>query len=858
MNIVNKVTLRHLKENKRRTIVTIIGVIISVAMLTAVATLAVSFMALLQKQQIADGGEWHVLYKDVNEEQLKTIQGNKNTESVVLSRDVGFSYLEGSENDYKPYLFLKEYNELGFKQFPIELIEGKLPTKENELLISEHIATNGKVEYEIGDRISLAVGERVFDDEAFEEDEIDQSYPFQTGDITEEIEDKVERDFTIVGVMKRPTWEPMSAPGYTVLTYLPEDHLASGDIVNASVTWKKVNRAAVKDAERLGETLNIEEPSFNESLLRYYGVISEEYLRTTFFSLVAIIMGIIIIGSVSLIYNAFAISVSERSRHLGMLSSVGATRKQKRNSVFFEGFVIGIVSIPLGIISGIAGMGITFYFINALIQDTFGVTEKLTVTVTLPSIIVACVVSLLTIFISTYIPAKRASKVSAIDAIRQTMDIKMTSKNVKTSKFVRKIFGIEAEFGLKNLKRNKRRYLAIVFSLVISILLFLTVSFFTDQIKQAAEYTQSSLNYDVEIAIFNPGHTGHAFDDAFINSIASIEEVTGHNFVQEVWLETILDESQTPEELKETFGQEEYNAGISLKVLDEESLREYAKEIGVNVAQLTAEDKMTGIIVNRALIGGEKRGQSIAVQMNVGETLELVFNDWQEDTMASLGDLEVVALTDKRPMGVELGYQGSITIIVSEETFAQLNQDNQITEARYALYLTSSDPLGIHEKIEDLKDNSMHIYNHHKMKQEDDRLVLLISVFTYGFIALITAISVANIFNTISTSIALRKREFGMLKSVGMTPKGFNKMINYESIFYGIKSLLYGLPLSIGVMYLIYNAMAESFDYPFRLPWLSIVYVIIGVFIIVGSAMLYSSSKVKKENIIEALKQENT
>src|SRR5699024_11534500 len=111
-------------------------------------------------------------------------------------------------------------------------------------------------------------------------------------------------------------------------------------------------------------------------------------------------MTIIIIGSVSLIYNAFAISVSERSRHLGMLSSVGATRKQKRNSVFFEGFVIGAISIPLGIISGLTGIGITFYFINSLIQDSLGVTEKLTVVVTPLSIIVVCAVSILTFFIS--------------------------------------------------------------------------------------------------------------------------------------------------------------------------------------------------------------------------------------------------------------------------------------------------------------------------------------------------------------------------------------------------------------------------------------------------------------------------
>src|SRR5699024_5516046 len=173
-------------------------------------------------------------------------------------------------------------------------------------------------------------------------------------------------------------------------------------------------------------------------------------------------------------------------------------------------------------------------------QDSLGVTEKLTVIVTPSSIIVACAVSLLTIFISTYIPAKRASKISAIDAIRQTMDVKMTSKAVKTSSLVRKIFGIEAEFGLKNLKRNKRRYSAIVFSLVVSIVLFLTVSFFTDQIKQSNEYVQSDLNYDIEIASFSSDNVDHAFDDTFINSVISLDGVEEASFIEEFYVETTL------------------------------------------------------------------------------------------------------------------------------------------------------------------------------------------------------------------------------------------------------------------------------------------------------------------------------
>lgn len=859
MNIINKLTLRHLKENKRRTLITILGVIISVAMLTAVSTLGVSFMSLLQQQEIADNGEWHVLYKNVNEEQLAKIHADQNTKSMILSRDSGYSYLEESENNLKPYLFVREYNQAGFENFPIELIEGKMPTNENELIISEHIETNAGVKFEIGDTLTLEVGERAV---ANNHEYLDQSRSLRTTEEdlnVETLSDTETKQFTIVGVMKRPLWEPITAPGYTVLTHLPENYLANSETINVSVIWHKVNRSALNATEQLGETLKIGEYSLNSSLLRYYGLINDGNVRKTLFSLMAIIMSVIVVGSVSLIYNAFAISVSERSRHLGMLSSVGATKKQKRNSVFFEGAVIGLISIPLGIISGLVGIGVTFYFINPLIRDSLGMAGKLTVMVTPMSLVAACLVSLITIFISTYIPAKRASKVSAIDAIRQTMDVKMTGKKLKTSRLVRGIFGIEAEFGLKNLKRNKRRYSVVVFSLVVSIVLFLTVSFFTEQIRKTAGYTQSGINYDIRMSSLIRDGSEHSFSDEFIHSVTSLEEIIDYNLVQEIGvnIETSLNEDQVPDQLKQFVGNGKYDSYINMHVLERAKLQEYAEDINVDYTNLIVEGKMTGIIINRAITHGEKRGESIAIKMDPGDSLELSYDDWRADTQIPLGDLEVVALANKLPLGIEVGYQGSLNMVISEETFAQLTKDNLITEATFALYLTSSDPLAVHEKLMDLKASNMYINNHHKVRQEEEQFLLLISVFIYGFIILITTISVANIFNTISTSISLRKQEFAMLKSVGMTPKGFNKMINYESIFYGIKSLLYGLPISIGVMYLIYNAMGLSFEYPFELPWLTILYTFVGVFFIVGSAMLYSGSKVKRENIIDGLKQEN-
>src|SRR5690625_219777 len=659
MNIVNKLTWRHMRKNKRQTLVTIIGVIISVAMVTGVATLAFSFMDLMQKQTIAQEGEWHVQYHDVSDEQLVSIEADKQTKDVFLQRPVGYATLEDGQNDHKPYVHLVEFNDQAFEQYPIHLTEGRLPENEHEVLLSEHIETNGQVEYEIGDEITWEIGERVTEDPDWSESHFDQSYSLieTEGEINETLEAEETRDVTVVGFIERPTWELSWAPGYTVISYLDDATVSADQPVNAFVNVNKVNRSIFKNSEHLADELNIGSYDMHDSLLRYSFVISNDGMFYALFTFVAIIMAIIMVGSISLIYNAFAISVSERSRHLGMLSSVGATKKQKRNSVFFEGAIIGLISIPIGVISGLVGMGITFYFVNSLLQDVSGISERLTVTITPLSIIVACAVSMLTLFLSTYIPAKRASKVTAIDAIRQTMDVKMTSKEVKTSKLVRRIFGIEAEFGLKNLKRNKRRYSAVVFSLVVSIVLFLTVSFFTEQMKQTSSFMQGNLNYDIELGAVSRDGADQVFDDSFINSISSIDEVTATSFMQNMSLKTILNEKQLPDGLDEFVENGEIDAYVTLYVLEEEDLEDYAKAVGINYSDLTKEDKMTGIIFNKALGSGERRGETIAVQMNIGDSLEVIYDDWEENEQTVLGDIEVVALTDKRPMGVRIEYQ---------------------------------------------------------------------------------------------------------------------------------------------------------------------------------------------------------
>ena len=136
-------------------------------------------------------------------------------------------------------------------------------------------------------------------------------------------------------------------------------------------------------------------------------------------------------------------------------------------------------------------------------------------------------------------------------------------------------------------------------------------------------------------------------------------------------------------------------------------------------------------------------------------------------------------------------------------------------------------------------------------------MVLVISIFLYGFIAVITLIGITNIFNTITTTMKLRSKEFAMLKSVGMTKKEFNRMIRLESIFYGMKALIIGIPIGIALSYLIYMAFLNSIEVPYAMPIRAIIISIIFVLVLISIIMKFSINKINKQNIIETIRNDN-
>ncbi len=887
MKVMNRVTLQYLLKNKKRTFVTLIGTIISVAMIMAVATLGFSFMDFLQQYAIAENGSWHVHYKNLTAEQVEALKNDSQTEALSLQHYLGYAALEGSQNEYKPYLLVQATDREGLSLLPFHLESGRMPENENEIVISKHISTNGGVNYQIGDVLRLQLGQRyrnedLADGKPIEGAEIlynDVSYSMTEGEETLVLDGTV-REYTVVGIMERPGTEDYGGPGYTVLTYEDQQQMNPQGDVDAYLTMKHLSADIYDDGSQFAERNGIKEVEFNNDLLRYSGIFGNDTMRSTLYSFMAIIIVIIMVGSVALIYNAFAISVSERARNLGMLSSVGATRRQKRNSVLFEGFLIGLVSIPLGILFGYLGIQVTMIFIGPLLESTFftpNAAVDLQAVVTPATVIVSVVLSIVTIFISVYIPARRASRITPIDAIRQTQDVKLRGKDVKTSKLTRRLFGFEAEIGLKNLKRNRKRYRVTVFSLMISVILFLSVSAFTTYLNKSFETTELGLNYDVAVTAY--GMEPETSESLF-EGIKALDGITGSTALSEMNLHTYFSEDQltgtAASGLLEYYWGEQEEEGIycriSLVALDDVSFEEYIRRIGADASELDGSGGLNAVAINEAgFFEAENQKYTISKLLNQAEGTVIALKsevydpETEVSTPFDVGEVTVVMETAVVPQGVLVNYQNStLNLIVSQTVFETLADRMDFNMVTQSLYLNSPDSAALTQKIQDYyqqnrpdSEGSLSVYDAYQSRNENEKFVTLLLILTGGFISLITLICIANIFNTISTSIGLRKREFAMLKSVGMTPGGFNKMLRYESLFYGIKALLWGLPVSFLLMLLMYWTLSNNFGFAFMVPWQSFVIAVVAVFLVVGLTMMYSSSKVKKENIVDALKDEN-
>ncbi len=873
MNIMSQVTLKGLKNNITRTIVTIIGVILSAAMITAVTTFASSIQNYLLNYSIARTGDWH-LRIDIDEaSSYQDIIEDDMLKDISVVRSGGYSILEGGVNEYKPYLHIIEIDKKASEILPINLIEGRLPENSDEVVISEHIHSNGGVEYKLGEKLDLEVGQRYVDGHLLK-----QHYSFNHEDDgqSEEFIAEGSRNFTIVGISHRLPHEieGFSYPGYSIITNLGDSFLDSGEDQQLSLylNFKKPSKTYELEFDYQNK-YNIENSVFNYDVLRSQGISDLDGFNGVLYGLASIVMALIMVGSISLIYNSFSISVSERKKQFGLLSSVGATRKQLINSVLFEALFIAAIGIPIGIASGILGIGITLYklkdnFIKVLNLD---IPIELTLSVSIPSIIIAIILSLVTILISAYIPAKRAKKLSAIDAVRQNSDIKLTAKGVKTSHLTRIIFGIEGDFALKNLKRNKKRYRSTVISLFISVLLFISASSFSMYLTDSVEDVYEDYNFDIVYTVYNNESVSPEHKKAY-EDIANLDRIQNSSIVSTGYVHStinkdLIETSYYTKMLDQGLVMEEDGMLINIHVnrLDHESFVEYIKELNLKLEDFQDPNEIKAVVIDKQHYFDPDQGRYVNTNIFKDES-NTTINIRRYDDEDKVNEVPITfgAFAQTTPIGIEdYSYGNEFQLILDDSVISRSESHMKDLEwnTGYNMYFKSDDPSAVTSDIEKILEdadlNSDNIYNVAERVEDNRNIITILNVFAYGFIILMSLITIANVFNTITTNINLRRREFAMLKSVGMTNRSFHKMLNFECIFYGLKALLYGIPASTFVTYLIYLSIQQGLDTDFYLPIRSIIISVFSVFLVVFISMMYSMRKIKNENILDALKKES-
>ncbi len=898
-NIFFSYAKKTLLQNRSRTLVTIIGIILSVSMVTAVTTLVSSLQRYLYQVSVAEEGDWHGAVYHQPKEKWSFLDEDDQVESYVTAENIGYGILEGCENPDKPYLFISGVTPAFVKKMPVEITSGRMPTREGELLIPDHVRSNGGVYLELGDQLTLEVGCRISGGSV-----IWQDTPYQSEeDGGETLAPEGTAVYTVVGFYERPSFEARTAPGYTALT------VADGSRDNYNVYFKMNDPKTIYSflEQEFSDEYEEETAVINTEVLLSMGVSGRQSFNRVLTNLSIILIGIIMIGSISLIYNAFSISVSERTRQFGLIGSIGATRKQMISCVLYEALLLSAVGIPLGILAGTGGIWLTLKLVGGMLDRVIyssGISFSLYVTWW--ALLAAAGVGLVTVLVSAWLPARRAMKISPIDAIRQTSDIRIKARKVKTSRLIYRLFGFEGMVAVKNLKRSRKKYRITVFSLFISIVLFVAASSFCAYLKYSADTVADTSGIDLICECYDENEEEQ---EAFLPVLddltarfAQIPQVEKQTWNVDTYEEVLLDEQGLSRSYRENgtklYGKgwlEKNRRGDEIRLyariyyINDQDYRTYLKENGLDEERyLNSEDPTALIYPHVVLYNGEEgKYYPVSILDKQVSRLEILRQKEIEGMSCMRNDVDenlgqVYIYTDEE--GNEVRYPAEeveerIQINAGEYVDAlpfgirERGNDRLICLLPYSakpridslpmpvtFYFQASQHRPASEKIEEIlkeKQLGTEVYDLAESRESEEGLLIIINVFSYGFIILISLITAANVFNTISTNINLRRREFAMLRSMGMSQKGFYRMMRFECLFYGLKGLLYGLPAAILVTFLIYLSVNEGIAGGFFVPWYSVCIVVVSVFLVVFSTMLYATGKVKKENTVDALKNEN-
>ena len=852
MNIIDSYTVKTLKKNKTRTLVTVAGIILSAAMLTAVIILCTSLQQFCIKVAIEKSGNWFGCFTSADSYTVNAVESDERVNGFVKSDTLGIGMLEGGKNPEKPYVAVCSADSAFFDAMPVDIYEGRLPENGSEIIIPRHVYTNGRVDYAVGDTISVNLGKRYNDGNLLS---AQSSYTD-----TEELRTGETRTYTVVGLYERADFEPYWMPAYTLLTYKD-----ASDVPLYSDIYFKT--PVGRDAYRVVDDIAQDDSSVfdtgrcNTDYLRFIGQSDEMNLNTVLYGLASILLLIIMVASVSLIYNAFSISVSERTKQFGLLSSVGATKKQLIRSVLCEAAVLSALGVPLGILAGIAGIAVTLKATSSQFAAMFAGAAGLSFTLsfTLLAVVAAALTSVFTVLVSAYIPARRAVRLSAIDAIRQTNDIAVRGRDVKGGKLSYRLFGLPGMIAGKNFRRNRRKYRTTVISLFISVVIFISSSSF-------CAYLEKSLDDVIQHSDSDISYSGTFYNADEITALGKSLSACGAVKKSAVTAYAAFSAYPDTQLLSADFDKVltaddsgTYSVFTAVCFVEDGVYREYLEENGFDAAKFMSTENPAAIACDYCKKFNSLEEKYYSCNIFSEKEFSLRLSAADSTVTANVG---AVLKDSELPLGLSMFYGQCVTLMyplsAADAVLGGSVADCGL-QARFAF--TSDDPSALYDEmlavIGGAGYDTESLENEARLSVANRSLIVVADVFIYGFIVLISLIAVANVFNTVSTNLRLRRREFATLRSIGMTKRGFNMMMNYECLLYGLKALVIGLPVSFAVTALIYVTILNGYNISFFIPVSSVITAVVGVFAVVFASMIYSMKSINRDNTADALKDEN-
>ncbi|NEU06650.1 ABC transporter permease [Clostridium senegalense] len=813
---------RNILKNKKRNFLIGVSIMLAAALITSLSIIESSIIKNAKQGYIdASGGIYDVMAYQNGYKDMSKFKEDEIFKKATMVTNVGIHKVKDSKTE----ISIDGYDENAKHILNFKLLKGKYPEKENEIAIESWILDEILPNYKLGDKINLSY----------------ENNSSQNKKLTGE------NEFTLVGVIKYTREEDsFKNRGKAYITDDYAKKIVKYFPVKYSAYGIKKDKYSLEDIDIiLGVTKDYEQMSIYHNYFKEFALDGIKVLNGTF-KMIFWIVGVV---AAIVIYNIFNIMVTERTKDFGIFRALGTSPGKIKVLVILEGIALGVIFIPIGILIG--GAFITLLINNANISNFYIPRDGLKW---------SCIVGFLSIIGGSYFPAKKASKITPMEAIfsNNNLELKghMLKPGLEPEEKFRKNFSFISNMAYLNLIRNKKRFITTVISFNITIIMFFAVNYIITTINPVKSFKK-----DFSSDFIITTSTDKRISETFIDDISNLSSV---NVVSK---DKVLScNVQIP---KRALTKSGYNYLKAESKSNKSELDNLNNGIYKFISDIHGYDKSEIEKFKEFVIDGEinlddmqEKQYAILIQnqyskVKVGDLVEIMAPTYDNDGNIKgnkIIDFVVIALLDENK--VKIGERSIMPIISNKAMTKYLNLSNYNNIKINIDYKDKYEDIKsqLNEKIKNKKELSLLEYKSEleKIKKDSKARVFIL----YSFITTICIVVVINIVNVMNMSVILRKKDISMLRAIGIGNKGVKEMILKEGFFYGIFSGVSGSILGTIVSFFMYSIIKKHINatVSWNIPIISIMVAIVVSLIICLLASLLPLRTLFKDSIIQSIR----